>query len=85
MLVHRNHVPWALIAACNLVSALLLLSLRYMLARENKRRDMAAHDETFDAVYVSHVNADGTTVKKKVDKVRRPAFSNSTTDLRTIK
>lgn len=81
MLMHRNHVPWALIATCNLTSALLLLLLRFMLARENKRRDMATHDETFDAVYVSHVNADGTTVEKKVDKVCRPAFGTVATDL----
>ncbi|KAF8882359.1 major facilitator superfamily domain-containing protein [Mucidula mucida] len=64
----RNHVPWALIAACNLVSALLLLTLRFMLARENHRRDSSSHDEAYDDVFVTHVNADGTTQEKKVDK-----------------
>ncbi len=40
-----------------------------MLATENKRRDMNQHDDTYDDVYVTHVNADGTTEKRKVDKV----------------
>ncbi|KAK0196739.1 major facilitator superfamily domain-containing protein [Armillaria mellea] len=64
----RNHVPWTLIAACNLASGILLLILRFMLATENKRRDMNQHDDTYDHVYVTHVNADGTTEERKVDK-----------------
>lgn len=64
----RNHVPWTLIAACNLASGILLLILRFMLATENKRRDMNQHDDTYDDVYVTHVNADGTTEERKVDK-----------------
>ncbi|KAK0239759.1 major facilitator superfamily domain-containing protein [Armillaria nabsnona] len=64
----RNHVPWTLIAACNLASGIFLLILRFMLATENKRRDMNQHDDTYDDVYVTHVNADGTTEKRKVDK-----------------
>ncbi|KAK0463735.1 major facilitator superfamily domain-containing protein [Desarmillaria tabescens] len=64
----RNHVPWSLLAACNLASGILLLILRFMLATENKRRDMNRHDDTYDDVYVTHVNADGTTEERKVDK-----------------
>ncbi|KAK0484054.1 major facilitator superfamily domain-containing protein [Armillaria novae-zelandiae] len=64
----RNHVPWTLIAASNLASGILLLILRFMLATENKRRDMNQHDDTYDDVYVTHVNADGTTEERKVDK-----------------
>ncbi len=40
-----------------------------MLATENKRRDVNRHDDTYDEVYVTHVNADGTTEERKVDKV----------------
>ncbi len=40
-----------------------------MLARENHRRDSSSHDEAYDDVFVTHVNADGTTQEKKVDKV----------------
>ncbi|KAK0211108.1 major facilitator superfamily domain-containing protein [Desarmillaria ectypa] len=64
----RNHVPWALLAACNLASGIFLLILRFMLSAENKRRDMNRHDDTFDDVYVTHVNADGTTEERKIDK-----------------
>ena len=65
----RNHVPWALIAACNFTAALLLLILRFILSTENKRREGSTHDGTYDDVHVSHVNDDGTTQEKKVDKV----------------
>ncbi|SJL00803.1 related to permease of the major facilitator superfamily [Armillaria ostoyae] len=64
----RNHVPWTLLAACNLASGILLLILRFMLATENKRRDANRHDGTYDEAYVTHVNADGTTEERKVDK-----------------
>ncbi|KIY73206.1 MFS general substrate transporter [Cylindrobasidium torrendii FP15055 ss-10] len=64
----RNHVPWALIAACNLASAVILLGLRFMLAKENRRRDSLPHDPTYDDAYISHVNEDGKEVQGKVDK-----------------
>ena len=35
----RNHVPWAVIAACWALSGLTLLLLRWYLARENAKRD----------------------------------------------
>jgi hypothetical protein len=64
------------------VSALLLWVLRAMLAMENKRRDSENRDETYDNVYITHVNADGTTEEKKVDKVRLcDCFSVSDIDL----
>jgi len=50
-------------------SAILLLILRSMLAAENKRRDREQHDDTFDDVYVTHIE-DGKEVRKKVEKVR---------------
>ncbi|KAK7034005.1 hypothetical protein VNI00_012435 [Paramarasmius palmivorus] len=64
----RNHVPWTLLAVSVGVSALLLWALRAMLAMENKRRDSENRDETYDNVYITHINADGTTEEKKVDK-----------------
>ncbi|KAL0946783.1 hypothetical protein HGRIS_012956 [Hohenbuehelia grisea] len=64
----RNHVPWTIIAVASAVSGILLLILRAMLAMENKRRDMEQHDDSFDDVYLTHVEADGKTVEKKVDR-----------------
>lgn len=51
------------------VSALLLIILRFVLAAENKRRDRAQHDDTYDDVYLTHVKEDGTTEEKRVDRV----------------
>lgn len=64
----RNHVPWDLLAASMGVSALLFLVLRFMLAAENKRRDAAQRDDSYDDVYLTHVDEDGTTVEKRVDR-----------------
>jgi len=41
-----------------------------MLAKENARRENEPHDDTYDDVYVTRENADGTRVEQKVDKVR---------------
>jgi MFS transporter, ACS family, allantoate permease len=68
-MVSSNHVPWAIITACLVVSAILLLVLRFMLASENTRRDVEQRDKKYDEVYVTQV-ADGITVEKKVDRVR---------------
>ncbi|KAK6983842.1 major facilitator superfamily domain-containing protein [Favolaschia claudopus] len=64
----RNHVPWIVIAICYAGMALTLLAIRFYLARQNARRDAAGPDDTYDNVYVQHVNADGATEKVKVDK-----------------
>ena len=73
----RNRVPWAVIAACSLASAALLLLARAVLARENRarERERAAHraegDEDgdgFDEVYVAQADADGKTVERRVDR-----------------
>jgi hypothetical protein len=68
--VCRNHVPWAIIAACSFVSGLTLLVLRYRLAAENKRRDAEKRDDTYDDIYLTQVQPDGTSIEKKVDRVR---------------
>ena len=64
-----NHVPWAILTACFVVSAVLILVLRFMLVFENKRRNVGQRDETYDSVYLTHVGADGTRTEKKVDRV----------------
>ncbi|KAF9265637.1 MFS general substrate transporter [Marasmius fiardii PR-910] len=64
----RNHVPWALLAASCGASAVLLYVLRFILARENQRRNAEARDETYDNVYITHVNPDGSKEQKRVDK-----------------
>ena len=73
----RNHVPWAVIAACSLASAVLLLLARAVLARENRTREReraarrAGGDEDedgFDEVYVAQADADGKTVERRVDR-----------------
>lgn len=48
----------------------LLMVLRYIMYRENKRRDSETRDTTYDEVYIEHINSDGTIDKIRVDKVR---------------
>ncbi|KAF9484670.1 MFS general substrate transporter [Pholiota conissans] len=64
----RNHVPWTLIAACIGTCTVLILTLRFMLRAENKRRDAEQRDDTFDNVYIKEELADGTKIEKHVDK-----------------
>jgi hypothetical protein len=64
-----NHVPWAILTACSIVSALLLLVLRFMYAAENKCRYMEEHDETYDNVIVTITDVKGAKMEKKVEKV----------------
>lgn len=44
--------------------------LRVLLVAENKRRDAEQHDDKYDDVYMNHVLPDGSTVEKRVDRVR---------------
>jgi hypothetical protein len=43
--------------------------IRFVLARENKRRDSEPPDETYDEVYVTRETPDGKKVEVKVAKV----------------
>jgi hypothetical protein len=65
----RNHIPWAIITACTVGSALLLVAIRFVYAAENKRRetDNAAKD-SYDEYYIQEVQPDGTLIDKKVDR-----------------
>ncbi len=46
-----------------------MLSIRWLLARENRLRDAEPVDETYDDVYIEVVTPDGKRVEKKVSKV----------------
>jgi hypothetical protein len=46
-----------------------MLYLRWMMNRENKRRDNEPRDTTYDEVYIERDNGDGTIDKIRVDKV----------------
>ncbi|KAF7311475.1 hypothetical protein MKEN_01049800 [Mycena kentingensis (nom. inval.)] len=63
-----NHVPWWIITACTIGSALLMLAIRFSFAAENKRRERDAANDNYDDYYVSEVQADGTLVEKKIDR-----------------
>ncbi|KAG6854547.1 hypothetical protein C0991_004883, partial [Blastosporella zonata] len=64
----RNRVPWVILVSFCGFSAFVLFVLRTYLAMENKRRDREQHDDQYDDVYVAHLEEDGTTVEKKVDR-----------------
>ena len=64
----RNHVPWAVVTACCVASGILALALRFYLANENKKRDAEPHVDTYDNVYLTEVQDDGTHIEKKVDR-----------------
>ena len=67
--ISSNHVPWIIIGICYVVCPILLLVIRYILAAENKRRDLEPLDDTYDDVYIEVLTEDGKKVQKKVDKV----------------
>lgn len=64
----RNHVPWTIISVCIGVCAVLILLLRFMLDRENKRRDAEKRDDSYDDVYLTQEYSDGTKTEKRVDR-----------------
>ena len=64
-----NHVPWIIIGACVLTCMVLLLAIRVLLARENKRRDAEPRDDSYDDVHVVKMDEDGNRVSIKVSKV----------------
>ncbi|CCM06677.1 uncharacterized protein FIBRA_08962 [Fibroporia radiculosa] len=61
----RNHVPWAILTACWATCLVLLLVTRWVLVRENARRDAEPRDPTYDEVYMID---EKTGEEKKVDK-----------------
>lgn len=67
----RNRVPFVIISACSVGSAVTLFAIRQYLASQNRKKDeQAAADggeEKYDEVYITVVE-DGKTVERKVDK-----------------
>lgn len=51
----------------------LLLVIRWILARENRRRDREPKDTAYDDVFIGIMLADGTRVERKVEKVSEVA------------
>ena len=58
-----------MIAVCIGVCALLILILRFMLDRENKRREAEKAEDSYDDVYLAQEKQDGTKAEKHVDRV----------------
>jgi len=63
----RYHVPWAVIGACYVVSPILLLVIRAILARENRIRDAEPIEDNKEYL-IERITEDGKWVKVKVDK-----------------
>ncbi|KAF8553844.1 MFS general substrate transporter [Imleria badia] len=63
----RNRIPWVIIGICYLICAFLLLVIRWMLARENARRDAEPIEEE-EEFFIEKESEDGTRVQVKVDK-----------------
>lgn len=70
-------VPWAVITVCFGISAALLLVLRYMLAKENERRDAQGPNDPWDNAFVAVEQKDGTIIEKPVDRVRSRLMNSS--------
>lgn len=70
----RNQIPFAIITACSVASALTLFVIRQYLAHQNKKRDEEDAARTnkegkYEDVYIT-VMERGKAVEKKVDRVR---------------
>ncbi|KAI6046644.1 MFS general substrate transporter, partial [Pisolithus marmoratus] len=63
----RNHIPWAVIAACYCVCPMILLAIRVLLDRENRRRESEPSGEV-EELYIEKVTEDGKRIEVKVDK-----------------
>ncbi|KAH7882092.1 MFS general substrate transporter [Phlebopus sp. FC_14] len=64
----RNHVPWIVIGICYLVCPILLLVIRFLLARENARRDAEPAADEFEEFFIERLTDDGERIQVKVDK-----------------
>ncbi|KAH7882087.1 MFS general substrate transporter [Phlebopus sp. FC_14] len=63
----RYHVPWAVIAACYIACPLLLLLIRFILARENRKRDLEPADDG-EEYFIERVTEDGKRIEVRIDK-----------------
>ncbi|QRV94599.1 major facilitator superfamily transporter [Ceratobasidium sp. AG-Ba] len=65
----RNRLPWIIVTVCYTICPIIILSIRFLLSRENKKRDMEPKAEENEEVYVKEVFEDGTEIEHRVDKV----------------
>jgi MFS transporter, ACS family, allantoate permease len=65
----RYHVPWSIISACYIALPAIMFLLRWMLKRENARRDAEPRDTTYDNIYIRRTDDEGKTIEVKVAKV----------------
>jgi hypothetical protein len=68
--VARNRVPWIIIGICYFVCSVLLLVIRGLLAKENKKRDKEPPDDRYIDAYIETTGKDGKKTKKWLDKMR---------------
>ncbi|KAF8687957.1 hypothetical protein AX14_003576 [Amanita brunnescens Koide BX004] len=80
----RNRIPWSIIAACNVASAIIILILRFFLAHENNKRDKEERDYTYDDVYIKKELPDGSTIEAKVDKAFLDLTDKKNRDFRYV-
>ena len=63
-------MPWTIVGITYVICPLLLLLIRVLLARENRKRDAEPADDKYDDLYIEVVLPDGTRTQRRVDKVR---------------
>ncbi|OJA12545.1 hypothetical protein AZE42_08142 [Rhizopogon vesiculosus] len=76
----RNHIPWAVIAACNFAAGVALVTLRFMLNNENKKREKETRDDQYDNRYVLDEGGE----KKRVDKAFLDLTDKQNRDFRYV-
>lgn len=64
-----NRVPWEVIVACTAFSSILFLVLRYMLANENKKRNIRGNNDSHDNVLLKRVDSNGSVSETKIARV----------------
>lgn len=79
----RNHVPWAVIAACYATCPIILLVIRSLLERENRRRDAEPPAKT-EEHYIEKLTEDGKVIDVKVDKEFMDLTDHQNRDFRYV-
>lgn len=70
-------MPTPVITICYTLCPLTLLTIRFRLACENKRRDAEPKVDENDDAYIEEILDDGTKIERKVDKVGVAAHSHA--------
>ena len=76
LIPHRNHVPWAVMGVSWACAGILLLAIRWHLAKENARREREQRGQSDEDVYITE-ESDGTKTNRKVEKVCKPTNVNA--------